>query len=111
MISDHFLTDRFQPRSRKKLANTTRNFYDEISARINKDTAAVTKKIEAKRFKFQIGELDLLESLLDFTTPKILDQLTPPKTAFQLLGERLDELTKDVDAKLAEAKADREKQF
>ena len=107
--------ENFNPEAEKKLIENTRGFYKEISARINKNTAELTKKLEAKRFQFQIGELALLESILDFTTPKIVAQLTPlpkdacgAKTPFQLLGERLDKLTNEVDAKIAEAKAERE---
>ena len=40
----------FKPQAEKKLIGNTRELYKEISARINKNTAAVTKEIKQNAF-------------------------------------------------------------
>ena len=100
--SDFFFN--FSPEVEHQIIKNRATYLTQLEENIKKTTKQVNTKIEQKRFEFQINELLLLESILEFTTPKLLEQLAPKKKPTAELQERLEKLEIEIETKLAETK-------
>ena len=73
----------FDPAVERMIIASRAKYLQKLESNIKATAPKVTKFFEQNRFKQQIAELDLLGSILEKTTPKVLEALVPQKTENQ----------------------------